>query len=167
MLRICYGMNQLNFEQLMEVYEEGNRENGKENYPLDSTEAQLDKAIWDFAVYLREDFFRVKGAYYAIWEEDGCYKSALRMEPYEDGWLLEALETHPSCRRQGYAKKLVCSVLAQIPSHICIYSHVGKHNTASMATHLCCGFRMWKDYAKYVDGTVSQYACTMKFSGNM
>ena len=164
MLKICYGMNQLNFQLLMAVYEEGNRENGRENYPLDSPEVQLDKAIWDFESYLREDFFRVNGAYYAVLEDAGLYRSAVRMEPYEDGWLLEALETHPSCRRQGYARKLLRGVLAQMPEGACVYSHVGKRNAASLATHLGCGFQIHRDYAKYVDGTVSQYAYTMKFT---
>ena len=112
--------------------------------------------------YLREDFFRVKHAFYAVWEENGSYICALRMEPFEDGLLLEALETAPTHRRSGYATKLIEAVLASLPKGSAVYAHVHKRNTASLATHRRCGFTVGLEHAKYVDGTVSHYACTMK-----
>ena len=162
MLKVCYRLNELDLTQLMAVYEEGNMENGKEFFPVEAPEVQLRKAEETFEAYLREDFFHVNGAYYAIWQEEGSYRSALRMEPYQDGWLLEALETHPSNRRMGFATKLITAVLARMPAGSCVYSHVGKRNTASLAAHRHCGFSEYLDYAKYVDGTVTQNSCTMK-----
>ena len=164
MLKIVYRLRDLDFQKLMAVYAQSNGENAKEFYPDDSQDTQIEKVHISFEEYLREDFFRVNGAFYAIWEESGSYISALRMEPYADGLLLEALETAPSHRRAGYASKLILAVLAALPVGSNIYSHVHKRNAASLATHQRCGFREYLDYAKYVDGTVSRYACTMKIS---
>ena len=161
MLKVFYRLNALDFEKLMAVYEEGNLENAQEFFPHDTPAVQLQRAKESFEDYLRNDFFRVQGAFYAVWEEH-TYVSALRMDPYQDGWLLEALETMPSCRKKGYATRLIAAVLALFPAGTHIYSHVGKNNKASKATHLRCGFQEILDYARYVDGTVTTFSCTMK-----
>ena len=59
-----------------------------------------------------EDFFRQKGAFYCLWKENGRTVSALRLEPFGDGLLLEALETMPEQPRRGYGKALILAVLA-------------------------------------------------------
>lgn len=164
MLKIFYRLKDLDFEKLMDVYEEGNMENAREFYPDEAPEVQLQRAHQDFEDYLREDFFQVNGAYYAVWEEEEVYVCALRMEPYQDGFLLEALETMPACRRKGYSVKLISAVLEQLPGGAIVYSHVSKRNTASMGAHMRCGFEKALDYAKYVDGTVTQYSCTLKIT---
>ena len=161
MLKLFYKLRELDFEQLMAVYEEGNRENAEEFFPDDTPTVQMERAKQSFEEYLREDFFRVSGALYAVWEENGEYVSALRLEPYEDGWLLEALETKPIKRRKGYAAKLIAAATEQIPKGP-IYSHVGKRNAASMAVHLKCGFKKILDHAKYVDGTITHYSVTLR-----
>ena len=91
--------------------------------------------------------------------ENDVYFSALRLEPYEDGLLLEALETAPAHRRKGYAEKLIRAVQAEFLQKI--YSHVSKKNTASLAVHQKCGFRQVLDYAKYIDGSVVRSAVTL------
>jgi GNAT superfamily N-acetyltransferase len=159
MLYIATKMQELNFSQLMAVYEEGNRENGEIFYPDLPEGQQLLRAEQSFYEYLREGFFPVSGAVYAIWIENECYVSALRLEPYEDGLLLEALETAPTQRRKGYAEKLIRAVLEQFPQKI--YSHVSKKNTASLAVHEKCGFVQVLDYAKYIDGSVARNAVTL------
>jgi ribosomal protein S18 acetylase RimI-like enzyme len=162
MLKLAYRFRDLDFEKLMAVYAQSNTENGQEFYPNDAPFVQRNKVESSFEEYLREDFFRVKQAFYAVWEENGSYICALRMEPFEDGLLLEALETAPTHRRSGYATKLIEAVLASLPKGSAVYAHVHKRNTASLATHRRCGFTVGLDHAKYVDGTVSHYACTMK-----
>ena len=164
MLKVFRRLKDLDFNKLMAVYEEGNLENGREFYPDDAPSVQLQRAHLAFEEYLREDFFKVPGAFYAVWEEDGTYLSALRMEPYQDGWLLEALETMSKYRKMGHGKRLILAVLSTFPKRSKVYSHVGKRNTASLATHKSCGFRESLDYAKYVDGTVTRYSCTMEIS---
>ena len=159
MLYIAEKLRQLNFGQLMALYEEGNRENGAIFFPKVSPSEQLLLAEQSFYQYLREDFFTVPGAKYCIWVQEGSYLSALRLEPYDDGWLLEALETKPDQRRKGYAARLIQAVLARSEGKI--YSHVGKKNTASLRTHEVCGFQRIREQAVYIDGSVSMDSCTL------
>lgn len=160
MLILARSIRDLSFSRLMEVYIEGNLENAEEFYP-DLTEGQkLMQAEQDFYQYLNKVFFRTSDAVYAIWEEQGTYVSALRLEPYRDGLLLEALETAPPSRRQGYAVELIRAVQEQFPNQR-VYSHVSKKNAASLQVHEKCGFRRISEYAVYIDGSVNRRACTL------
>ena len=165
MLKLLEKMGQVNFGQLKSLYEEENRK----NIPCVRSVEDLNIALMEeeqvFYLYLRDSFFQTDGALYAVWEEEGKYISALRLEPYKDGRLLEALETHPQYRRQGYAKKLVTAVLEKLMKEgpTVIYSHVRKNNSASLRLHLACGFQRILEQAVYIDGSVSDRACTMKF----
>ena len=155
-LRIIRRISDLNFSQLMEVYIEGNTENGQLLYPHLSDNLQIMMAEQDFYNYLTSVFFKTPYAFYAVWEVDGQYKSALRIEPYSDGVLLSALETRPEARRKGYACELinsVCVILAEEGSSK-IYSHISKRNIPSLRTHEKCRFSGILDYAVYVDGSV-------------
>ena len=113
-------------------------------------------AEMNFYHYLNSVFFRQTDSFYAVWEISGRYLSALRIEPYLDGYLLCALETKPKERKKGYACELIQSVigyLAEQGSGI-LYSHVSKENFASLAVHKACGFEISKNYAVYADGSV-------------
>ena len=118
------------------------------------------QAEQDFYQYLREVFFPTAGAVYAVWEENGTYITALRLEPYRDGLLLTALETAPEYRRRGYAQKLIEAVLEELPGEK-LYSHVSKTNAASLRTHISCGFQKILDHAAYLDGSVLRSSCTL------
>lgn len=146
--RLC----ELDFGQLMEVYTQSNRENGDLRYSQLPAGERMLRAEQDFYQYLRECFFPTTGAVYALWVENGRYVSALRLEPYQDGLLLEALETAPEHRQKGYATKLVNAVTADMGETV--YSHVSRKNTASQKTHIRCGFRRILPYARYADGSV-------------
>jgi GNAT superfamily N-acetyltransferase len=152
-------MNDFSFGKLMEVYEEGNLENGQDMWPEKPAGRQIALAEQEFYSYLRQVFFKTEGAAYLIWEEQGSYVSALRLEPYQDGLLLEALETRPDQRRKGYAVELVKAVLSEV-GDTKIYSHVGKRNSASLKTHEKCGFRRIMEHAVYADGSVMTNHCT-------
>lgn len=159
MLKIAEKLNELDFGQLMAVYEEGNLENGAEFWPELPRGQQILRAEQDFYQYLRECFFTTEGAIYALWEIDGKYVSALRLEPYQDGLLLEALETAPEHRHKGYASKLIRAVLEQVTNQK-VYSHVSKRNAASLRTHEKCGFNRILEHAVYADGSVLTSSCT-------
>lgn len=159
MLKVANALHELSFSGLMEVYAEGNRENGLEMYPDEPEARQLQLAEEGFYQYLHDTFFPVRGARYAVWVEQGRYVSALRLEPYRDGLLLEALETLPDRRRQGYAAMLIQAVQA-LPGMGKIYSHVSKRNLPSQAVHKKCGFRVVADQAVYIDGSVNSRAVT-------
>ena len=158
MLFIARTLRELDFSQLMAVYAEGNRENAADFYP-DLPEGQgILQAEQDFHQYLRESFFKTPGAYYAVWLEEGRYVSALRLEPYKDGMLLEALETVPDQRRKGCAQRLLRAVL---PMEKKVYSHVSKRNIPSLKVHEKCGFRRISEQAVYIDGSVNGKCCTL------
>ena len=158
MLKTVKTMKELDFTALMQIYLEGNEEKAAEY-----GDGGLLLAEREFYDYLHSVFFQTPGAFYCIWHEEGKAVSALRLEPYRDGWLLEALETAPEHRRKGYAKALMKAALDNIDGKP-VYSHVSKHNEASLRTHIACGFEKYLDYAVYVDGSVSPRAWTLRFS---
>lgn len=160
MLYIFKKLRDLSFSRLMEVYEEGNRENGAEFWPELDASQQLLRAEQDFYQYLREVFFPTEGTVYCVWEERGRYISALRLEPYRDGVLLEALETAPEHRRKGCAFRLIAAVQETYPD-VKIYSHVHKRNPPSLKIHEKCGFTRIAETAVQIDGSVSDRFCTL------
>ena len=162
MLKLFYALREMDFSALMNIYSESNRENGRINWPGEEEGVRLLLAEQEFRQYLKEVFFVVPGAVYAVWLVNGQYVSALRLEPYKDGLLLEGLETAPDCRRMGYAAELIRHTLNQFPDKK-IYSHIEKRNRASIAVHEKCGFRKVLDTAVYVDGSVTNRAFTYLF----
>ena len=159
MLKSVYALKDLQFSSLMAVYEESNRDNGEEFYPNLPPEQQLLCAEQDFYQYLRTGFFNRDGDVCCIWVENGVYVSALRLQKFEDGLLLEGLETHPQYRGRGYAKKLIAAVIEQ-RSCDKIYVHISRKNIASIAAHTACGFQKIRDYARYADGSVLHHSDT-------
>lgn len=162
MLKIIKTMAELDTKQLMSVYSEGNLENGEMLFGDLSADIQRIKAEDTFLSYLREDFFHQPDAVYAVWVEDNNYLSALRLEPYKDGLLLEALETAPNARRKGYACKLIGAVFSYLGATPWnkVYSHISKRNLPSIGVHKKCGFVQVSDCATYIDGTVTQNSAT-------
>ena len=145
MLKLVYSMNDLDIGQLLQIYEDWN---------LDETE---------YLDYLRNVFFQQRDSFFALWIVDGQYKAALRIEPYNDGLLIASLCTASSERRKGYGYLLVTELikhLSTLPYKV-VYSHIEKRNTPSVELHLKCGFQFYRDYAKYLDGTVTHNSCTM------
>ncbi len=159
MLLIAKRLTELDFPALMDIYIEGNREKADEYG--DGGLLQAEREFYD---YLREDFFRQKDAFYAVWQVAGQYVSALRLEHYKDGWLVEALETAPADRKKGYAKALMTAVLDMMGDAV-VYSHVSKRNEASLRTHYACGFVKHLDHVVYLDGSVSHRGITLQYAG--
>ena len=160
MLVVANNLKDFTFGKLMEVYREGNLENAQDLWPEEPEGRQLALAEQEFYQYLQQVFFRTEGAMYLIWEDTGHYVSALRLEPYRDGLLLEALETAPEQRRKGYASKLLSAALEFASGHK-IYSHVHKRNVPSLAVHEKVGFTRILEYAVYADGSVNDRCCTL------
>ena len=162
MLVIAKNPRELSFGKMMEIYVEGCLERGQELYPDETEARQIAIGEQEFYNYLEQVFFRTPNAFYAVWQTEGEYVSALRLEPFRDGMLLEALETRPDSRRKGHAKALIEAVLEQI-GDVKIYSHVRKSNLTSMRTHESCGFQKCLDHAVCVDGSVRQDTVTMGY----
>ena len=155
MLKIFNNLGDIDFRQLMNVYTEGNRINGSEFYSKYPDNLRILYAEQDFYNYLLL-FFKEKTARYAVWEHEGCYVAALRIERFSDGLLLSALETDPKHRRMGFASSLITATVEHLKTggRGRLYSHVNKHNIASLAVHEKCGFQIISDHAVYLDGTV-------------
>lgn len=111
----------------------------------------------DFLLFIREEFYRVKGCRIFVWQHEGVMVSALRLEPYKDGYLLCGLETAPMHRRKGYAKALLLSTIEylKINDNCIIYSHIHRNNRISLRLHSKCGFCRISDTAILLDGSVS------------
>ncbi len=161
MLLIAEKLHQLHFGKLMEVYTEGNRKNGAYFYPNLPPHQGIMEAEQDFYRYFKDSFFTTDGAFYAVWEEDGRYYSALRLEPYRDGFLMEAVETAPEYRRKGYACRLMREVFRYMGKGV-VYVHIDKGNAPSIALHEKMGFEKILDYAVYIDGSVHQGSRTYR-----
>ena len=154
MLRLHNRLDTLDFGQLMLTYEEWNKMNGASRYPECSENLQILYAEQDFYFFLK-DFFKNTNAVYCVWEDCDKYTAALRLEPYLDGHLLEALETMPTERRKGHAMRLVRAVLQYLPGTGAnrIYSHVAKDNAASLYLHQKCGFSVISNEAVFIDNS--------------
>ena len=135
MLYLARSLSRLHFSSLMAVYAESNRENGREFWPEEPEMRQIQLAEEDFYRYLSQVFFRSPGTFYAVWKENGRYVSALRLEPYRDGLLLEALETALEQRRKGFAAALIRAVQCFLEGKTKLYSHVDKRNLSSLKVH--------------------------------
>jgi GNAT superfamily N-acetyltransferase len=165
MLKIAYRAADLDFGQLCRVYRESIQSSGIQDYPHSSSEEQRFLAEQDFYSFLR-CFLKEEAAFYGVWESNGRYMAALRMEPYRDGFLLEGLETDPDVRRKGYASQLLRAVLSSLEGKgkTFVYSHVFKKNQPSVLLHNACGLHKYLDYAVFVDGSVSHDAWTFCYS---
>ncbi len=139
MLQLCCDLLSFDLPRLLEVYAPERRK-GVRNY-------------------LRREFFLEEDTALAIWVEDGEYVSALRLEPYEDGFLICALETREDCRNRGYALALLQAVGREVSKSL--YAHVSKTNEASLAVHQKAGFHIIKDTARYLDGSADSKCCTL------
>ena len=166
MLVIAKSLRELRFGELMEVYSDSIGE-AASDWPDLPRGLALQLAEQDMYQYLKTVFFTTPGALYAIWEEKGKYVSAVRLEPYKDGVLLEALETLPSRRKKGFAHALISSVQDYLAreSVVKVYSHVNLRNIPSLSTHSKCGFRVITDHAVYINGSVDYRCCTMCYEG--
>ena len=159
MLIIVKDYQSLDIAQLLQLYGDELQTRGKKDYPKLPAGIALEYAELDLKEYLQEHFFAVKDALYGILLIEGQYVSALRMEPYQDGYLLHALHTDRYNRRKGFGRKLVQSVLDYIGPNK-VYSHVKKENVASVAFHLAMGFLVVSQSAIYLDGTCDQECYT-------
>lgn len=139
----------LNMDQLNKIYTESSVENAPHFFP---NEKDIYKAIQlyeeGFREYLKDDFYSQTGRTYWVWQEDNQWVSALRTTFIKDNlYYIEALETNPQYRKQGYAGKLLLTVIEAFKAkgafELC--DCVSKKNIASLKTHLKAGFSTVSD----------------------
>lgn len=161
--------DQINKRKLMDLYYEGNLENTDYFYPEISDKKQaLEKVEKDFLHFIDTVFFSSTGNSYWVLEEQGVWISALRINKVDNTlYYLEALETHPNFRRQGYASSLLNRVIEELkkqgPFKLC--DCVSKKNTASVETHRKCGFTIVSDAGiNYLSGEADESEYGMQYS---
>ena len=163
MLRIVNRSSDMPKSALFSICRESLLEQGRTEYPSLSEGQALEQAELDLGEYLQRDFFSHHGLY-AFWENGNRLVSALRLEPYRDGLLLEALETMPEERCKGNAKALISAVQKELPATV-LYSHVAKSNLPSLKVHKKCGFTVESHHAVFLDGSVSSRYYTLCCKG--
>lgn len=162
MLKLLKCIQDADMAQLAAVYEESNRNAGRKSCRSSDPNVQIltgENLFYEYILF----FFDDANSVYAVWTEEDKYVSALRLEPFEDGLLLNGLETHPEYRRRGFAKRLIDAVVQYLASSgACnLYSHVDKSNIPSLALHESCGFVKVSDHAVYLDGSRHRDSYTM------
>ena len=137
----------LDARKLMDIYSESNFENTDYFFPEEPDKEKAVRQVESgFLDFLENDFFgnQTEPAVW-VYEENGIWLSALRTCMVQPGvHYLEALETRPDRRKNGYAARLLSGVTDALekkgPFRLC--SCVSKKNTASLKTHEKCGFRI-------------------------
>lgn len=157
----------LDIPRLLAIYRESSIENCQGMYPAESIDASLEQYEAWYTAFMREEFFAQPGRLWMVEMEDGLLASALRLLPFDGAgiWKLEALETHPDHRRQGYAARLLADTVRSLEENhgaVTLLSHVVEHNTASLRTHLRAGF-VWEGEARLEDGW--RYTMAYRSSG--
>lgn len=149
MLRKIESFSELDSRKLMNVYAEGNEENAEYFYPNEPDRAAAVKRVeTNFLGFLKKEFYSRPGSVYWVLEEDGEWVSALRASRIREGlYYLEALETRPDRRREGFAARLLTAVTQElkIGGPFRLYDCVSRRNAASLKTHERCGFRIASD----------------------
>lgn len=164
MLEIFNYFHQIDFAQLAAVYEQSILQQAEEaplTYSVNEGYLQARQAFYDF---LRYGFFQTADVLYAVLAHQGRYLAALRLEPYQDGMLIEGLETAPEERRKGHATSLVHAVIDYLRNteYSILYSHVDKRNSESLKIHKTCGFERILEHAVFIDGSVRHDTCTLR-----
>ena len=159
----------LNERKLMDVYSESNFENTDYFFPDETDKAVAVRKVEEgFCSFLKEEFFSNAGNDYWVLEENGIWVCALRLNLIEKGlYYLEALETKPDCRKQGYATKLMNGVLSKLKSEgsFRICDCISKKNIASIRTHEKCGFRIVSDKGfDYLQNEADDHDYGLEFS---
>ncbi|MDC7295418.1 GNAT family N-acetyltransferase [Butyrivibrio sp. DSM 10294] len=146
MLRKIMKYSDLDERKLMDIYSESNYDNTEYFYPDEKDKEKAVKLVeTNFCDFLKNDFFKREDSVYWIYEENGEWLSALRTCMVQrDVYYLEALETRPDHRRNGYGALLLSNVVEELkkagPFRLC--DCVSKKNIASLKTHEKCDFQI-------------------------
>lgn len=165
MFKIIRSLGEADPEQLFNVYEHSLIEELSDQYGASQPYNAMLQKQQDFYTFLMQ-FFSEKGSLYAVWFSNNRYCSALRLEPYRDGFILTGLETAADQRKKGYASKLIQAVMQYCEENalLPIYSHIANTNIASIKAHVNNGFYVVSDSAVFLDGSVDQRSKTYCYS---
>lgn len=152
MIIIADSIKKIDFSQLAILCVDEVEQIRKERFRSFEETKGYDLASEEFYFYLCSSFFPVGGLYF-VYEENGRYISSVRFDPYEDGYLLNALCTASDVRRKGHGTRLVEFAFMNL-YHSNIYSHVSERNVISRKFHEKLEFSVLHNYARMLDGSV-------------
>lgn len=164
---LLHSFDNVNETEFLEIYRESSLENAPHWYPELSPEAALMRYESEFLAYMRTTFWD-EGGILALLSDDDIYCSALRLYPLDgkNRYFVEALETRPNCRRQGYGALLFRMLIERLEKelgNIALISNPHKTNIASIATHLSAGFVRTAEYF-IEDGVKNEDMTTMIYT---
>ncbi len=139
---------EIDFDKLMDVYEESNRENMSNASDFignlgDFSSEEIYKTYRNsFISYLKDEFLANKENYLVILKDKDVYLSALRLHHRKDYYLIEALETNPDFRNKGYGERLLRDLLKEFKDKTVFRSEVAISNEKSLALHKKVGFKI-------------------------
>lgn len=152
MILVVNSLRVLDFSQLTRLYEDDIEQDRRRHYAhMDAAEGRF-CAENDLYHYLRDCFFGQNNGAYYIYEENGKYLSAFRIEQYLDGLLINALITDEGHRNKGLASDLLNKLFESVT--VPVYAHIYRKNMASLAIHRKFGFKKHADHAVMLDGSV-------------
>lgn len=167
MLLVLQSPEEPDVPKLLAIYRESSQENCQRMFPAETDAASLEQYEAGYTSFMREEYFAKPGRFWMVETADGLWASALRLLPFEGAntWKIEALETHPDHRRRGHAARLLADTIQYLEKTfgtVILLSDVGKHNTASLQTHLRSGFIREKE-TWTEDGVIYDRQCTMAY----
>lgn len=165
MVKIIEKYKEIDFDLLFEVYKNVPKKRIEEYYPKCNYEEGLKEYKLEYKDFIK-DFLKNPNNFLAINIKNNIYVSAFRLislNRKKTEFYLEALETHSSYLRKGYAKELIEESIKILNKNknIKIESSIKKLNVASLETHKKCGFLIDKDYVIFDDGVVRKDCYTM------
>lgn len=144
MIQYFSTFNTIDSKQLMAVYTGSNEKGAQRTYPEEKDyKKRLDTYESAFIEFIRDDFLSLPHSTYAVYVENGIYFSAARLiRSNQNIVYLEALETNPLYRKQGYAKKLIMQLKIDLIRQGVreLRSNVSYSNEKSLSLHKACGF---------------------------
>lgn len=146
---ITNDIDRIDFEKLMDIYEESNCENIQKAYKIadgldDFYEKEKIYKIYkdSYISYLKNEFLANKENYLVILKDKDVYLSGLRLHYRKDYYLIEALETNPNFRNKGYGERLVRDLLKEFKDKTVFRSEVSISNEKSLGLHKKVGFKV-------------------------
>ncbi len=168
MLRRITVFDAIDQRQLMDIYQESNKENAMEFYHGRPRADAVRRVERDFLEFIRTKFFNGSGRTYWVLEQERVWVCALRLAVVEPGVLyLESLETHPDYRRRGFAVRLLKGIMEKLKKDgpYKLYDCVHKNNEASLKTHEKCGFKIVsREGFNYLLGTQNSRTYGLQYS---
>lgn len=167
LLEFCSMTESEMYRMVRSIYQEAVVENARWQNPGQMELTDAIKALeLGFVAFLKDFLAKDENRYYVL-ELDGQWVSALRLTKTHDFYYLEALETAPECRKQGYASLLIQNVIDLLARRgpVIIRDNVSKRNAPSLATHKKCGFVIEEENGvDYLTGERREQVYGMLFS---